>query len=427
MSNRKALRLLTVPHRFLRGQRLRVIVYEHVSGGGYSGQPIPPRILSEGFGMLRCLVEDFKAAGHEVTVLMDSRLSKLRPPISADCIVAIFYPDEPKRFLKNIAKINDAIYIIAPETGQTLQSLVELAEGTGKASLNCESQAIEKAANKTVLYEALQKLGVAPKTIVLNLGEDLTKVKLTIKKELCYPIVLKPADGVGCSGLSLVNEETQLASAIAKISAESTSKQFIAQEFIRGQAASVSLLSTGKRAIALSLNKQNVTLADPDGASSYEGGTVPFDHWLKQEAFSVSQKIVEAFPGLRGYVGVDFVLTEHKVFVVDINPRLTTSYVGLHMVEEFDVAQAFLDAVSKGILPSKSEIEGFVCFSKVATASPSTEVYQKATKLSSVVSPPFPLNDYPQPVSLILGKGDSLKDAYLHLEEAKKHLLNIIH
>jgi predicted ATP-grasp superfamily ATP-dependent carboligase len=405
---------------------LKIIVYEHISGGGYAEQPIPPSVLSEGFGMLRCIVEDFKVAGHEVTVLMDSRLSKLSPPLSADCIVPVSYSEEPKKILKDIAKITDAIYIIAPETGQTLQSLVELAEGTGKVSLNCEPQAIKRAADKTVLYETLQKLRVSPKTSVLNLDENLAIIKQTVKKGLCYPIVLKPADGAGCNGLSLVNEEPQLARAIAKIKAESTSERFIAQEFINGQAASVSVLSTGKKAVALSLNKQNITLAGPNGASSYEGGTVPFDHWLKQEAFSVSQKIVEAFSGLRGYVGVDFVLTEHKAFVVDVNPRLTTSYVGLRKVEGFNVAQALLDAVMKGILPAKPEIEGYASFSKVETPTPSMAVYQKAAKLSSVVSPPFALNDYPQAVCLVLGEGASLKDATLHLEEAKKHLLNII-
>jgi predicted ATP-grasp superfamily ATP-dependent carboligase len=410
----------------LEGQNLKVIVYEHVSGGGHAGKPIPPSVLSEGFGMLRCFVEDFKAAGHEVTILMDSRLSKLSPPISADFIVPVSYPEESKKFLQNIAKINDAIYIIAPETGQTLQSLVELAEGTGKVPLNCESQAIERVADKAVFYETLQNLGVSPKTTVLTLDEDLVKVKLTIKKELCYPILLKPVDGVGCSGLSLVNEETQLASAIAKIRDESTSKRFVAQEFIRGEAASVSLLSTGKKTVALSLNKQNVTLAGPNGVSSYEGGTVPFDHRLKQEAFRVSQRVVEAFSGLRGYVGVDFVLTEHKVFVVDANPRLTTSYVGLRSVEGFNVTQALLAAVLKGTLPDKTEIEGYACFSKVDTPIPSFGVYQKAAKLSSIVSPPFPLNDYSQAVSLVIGKGANLKDATLHLEEAKKHLLNII-
>ncbi len=86
------------------------------------------------------LSEDFKAAGHEVTVLLDARLSKLNPPIDADRIVPIFYPYEPKKKFTSIAKVNDAIYVLAPETGQTLQSFVKLAEQTGKNSLNCESQ-----------------------------------------------------------------------------------------------------------------------------------------------------------------------------------------------------------------------------------------------------------------------------------------------
>ena len=82
--------------------------------------------------MLRCVVADFKAAGHEVTVLMDARISKLNPPIEADCIVPIFYPQEPEKFINNIAKINDAIYVIAPETGQTLQSLSRTCRAVGE-------------------------------------------------------------------------------------------------------------------------------------------------------------------------------------------------------------------------------------------------------------------------------------------------------
>jgi len=405
---------------------LKVIVYEHISGGGYAGQPIPPSVLSEGFGMLRCVVEDFKVAGHEVTVLLDARLSKLNPPLDADCTVPIFYPDEPEKFLKNIAKINDAIYVIALETGQTLQSLVELVEQTGKISLNCESLAIGKTADKTVLYETLQKLGVTPKTVILNVDDGLAKAKQKIQKELGYPVVLKPADGVGCSGVSLVNEEAQLASAISKISSESSSNRFIAQEFIRGEAASVSLLSTGKKVMALCLNKQNIILAGPDAASSYEGGAVPFDHWLKQEAFSVAEKVVEVFSGLRGYVGVDFVLTEHKPFVVDVNPRLTMSYVGLRKVAGFNVAEALVNAVLKDTLPGKPEIAGFACFSKVETPKPTMAAFQKAAKLGAVVSPPFPLNENAKSIALTLGEADTLEDAKLHLEEAKKRLHNII-
>ena len=96
---------------------MKIVVYEYVSGGGYAEQPIPPNVLAEGFGMLREIVADFTAAGHEVTVLLDARIAKLHPPLDVFCILPIYFRKESERFLKNIATINDATYIIAPETG----------------------------------------------------------------------------------------------------------------------------------------------------------------------------------------------------------------------------------------------------------------------------------------------------------------------
>ena len=403
---------------------LKIILYEHVSSGGYAEQLIHQSVLSEGFGMLRSIASDLKSAGHEVTVLLDERISKLKPPIEADCFVPIVYAKEPQRFLRSIAKINDALYIIAPETAGVLQSLVELIEGTGKVSLNCESEAIAKVADKTALYKKLLNLGFAPKTVILNLTDNLAKTEQEIKKTLNYPIVLKPADGVSCSGLSLVEDEEQVQKAIEKIRADSQSERFIAQQFVAGEDASVSLLSTGEKAVAVSLNKQNITLAEPDGISSYDGGSVPFDHQLKQEAFRVAEKVVKSIAGLRGYVGVDLILTQEKPFVVDVNPRLTTSYVGLRRVAGFNVAEAIVSAVLKGSLPTKIATNRYASFSKIDTKKPSVNAFYKATHLNNVVSPPFPLNE--TSTTLLIGEGESLQDSRLQLEEAKKSLLSII-
>jgi predicted ATP-grasp superfamily ATP-dependent carboligase len=406
---------------------LKLLVYEHVSGGGYAGQPISPSVLSEGFGMLRSIVSDFKSAGHEVTVLLDARLSKLNPPIVADCTIPVFYPKEAEKFLTNAAKINDAVYVIAPETGQTLQSLVELVEHTGKLSLNCDSRAIQKVADKTVLYETLKKNGLpTPNTVALNVDGGLAEIKQTIRNMLSYPLVLKPMDGVSCGGLSIVKEDAQVEKAVAKIKAESAEKHFIVQEFIGGEAASVSVLCAGGKALAISLNRQNVKVAGAEAVSSYEGGAVPFDHPLKQEAFKAAEKIAEFFPGLRGYVGVDLVLAEDNPFIVDVNPRLTTSYVGLSRVATFNVAEALVNAVLKGKLPPKQKINGFVYFSKMETPKPTDSVFEKVAQIREVVSPPFPLDNDDKACSLVAGQGDSLDNARLRFEEAKKRLLTII-
>ena len=377
--------------------------------------------------MLRSVVADFKDAGNEVTVLLDARLSKLNPPLKATYKVPIFYPKEIEKFLNNTNKIIDSIYIIAPETRQSLQSLVKLAEQTGNVSLNCESDAIGKVTNKAILYKILHKNSFStPKMLLFNFTDCLMKVKQVIKRELNYPVVLKPVAGIGCSGISVVNEDSQIQKAIDKVEAVSKNANFIVQEFIKGESASISLLSTGKKAQAISLNKQNVNLAETDGYSSYDGGWVPYEHPLQHEAFDLAEKLIESFQGLRGYVGVDLVLSHDKPYVLDVNPRLTTSYVGLRKVVNFNVAGALLNSVLNGKLPIKYKNRDTACFSKIETSVPTVRVFEKTIELDIVVSPPFPLENNTKSCALVIGKGDNLDNARKHLEEAKKNLLTII-
>jgi predicted ATP-grasp superfamily ATP-dependent carboligase len=406
---------------------LKIVVCENVSGGGYAGQQIQPGLLAEGFGMLRTFASDLKAVGHEVSVLLDSRILKMNPPMDVDCTVPIFGVEELRTVLPNVAKISDAAYIIAPETGQTLRSIVQLIEQTGKISLNCQSEAVQKVSDKTVLHAILEKNYVqTPETLVIDIADDLVKVEKTISSKLNYPAIFKPMDGVSCSGLSILRNEREIEKAIEKIKSESAGNQFIAQEFVQGQAVSVILIVAGNKAMAISLNEQNVNLASPDKVSSYEGGVVPFEHPLKQQAFMAAEQAVKLFPGLRGYVGVDLILTDDEVFVVDLNPRLTTSYIGVRKTVKFNVAQTLIDAVLKGKLPCKNENQGFVSFLKVETPKPSSKAFQKTAKLTGLVSPPFPLDNAYNACSLVAGYGNSLEAAWLQFEEAKKHLLNIV-
>jgi len=406
---------------------LKILVYEHASGGGYAGEPIDLSILSEGYGMLRCLVADLKAAGNEVTVLLDGRISSLNPPIAADYVIPLFHAGESKQFLANAAKINDAVYVIAPETGRTLETFVLLAGQTGGVSLNCEASAIRLAADKTILYQTLKDYGLCtPKTVIFGAGISLDKVKSVIKNNLTYPLVFKPSDSVSCGGLSVVKEEGQIGNAIRKVMSKSLGGRFVVQEFIKGEAVSVSLLCTDEGAFSMSLNKQNLKLASPEGVSSYIGGVVPFDHVLRDASFKMAEKAATSFPGLRGYVGVDLVLAEEVPYVVDVNPRLTTSYIGLSRVAGFNVGEAIINAVLNGKLHTRLKSNGFAWFSKVESSKPSVNFFQKAAHLSGVISPPFPLSDSAKSISMVAGYGESVGEAKRGFEEAKKRFINII-
>jgi len=131
---------------------------------------------------------------------------------------------------------------------------------------------------------------------------------------------------------------------------------------------------------------------------------------------------VEPCGDLRGYVGVDLVLSANAAFVVDINPRLTTSYVGLRKVAHFNLAEALLDAVLKSKVPKDAETLGYSCFSKVAVPNPSFAALQKSFSIPEVVSPPFILKDQNEALALVESHGVTIQDAMLKLGEARKIL-----
>jgi predicted ATP-grasp superfamily ATP-dependent carboligase len=404
---------------------LRLLIYEHVSGGGFADEPIPASVLSEGFAMLRTLISDFKAAGHYVTATLDSRLARLNPPMDADCVVPVFSSREAQAAIRKVSASADVAYVIAPETQGALQSLVESVERTGVASLNCPASAIGKVVDKTVLHESLKKLGVpTPETIPFSVADGIEEIKRAIHGRLRFPLIFKPLNDVSCCGLSVVRNTRQVVGAVGKIKRESASKRFLAQEFIDGTAASVSLVSTGSSALSISLNRQDVTIGAPDAISSYSGGLVPFDHPLRHSAFAVAEKIIKSFRDLRGYVGVDLVLTEEEAVAIEVNPRLTTSYIGLRRVVKFNPAEAIVNTVLKRTLPTDIQSCGYAIFSKIETPLPTIDALQKTYEVSEVISPPFPVSSNGTACTLISSHGATLKAATARFREAKKRVLN---
>ncbi len=401
---------------------LNILVYEHACGGGFAEGAVSPGILAEGFGMLRAFVANLKTAGHEVTVILDEGLSRLNPPIEANCVIPIFSFKEAQQAILKACADTDAAYVIAPETGGTLQALVEFIEQNGVPLLNCRSTAIKAVSDKANLYETLKANKLkTPKTVRVNVAQYV-KEAITAKFE--FPVVIKPVDGVGCSGLSIVKNESQVEGAIAKIDAELASESFMVQEYVEGEAVSVSLLCTGSKCMPVSLNKQNVSLSTPDKASCYVGGCVPFDHKMKQKAFQTAEKVINCFSGIKGYVGVDLILTPKGPVVVDVNPRLTTSFIGLSRIAGFNFADAIVKAALKNELPTKASLSAYACFSKIETPKSDLDCLDKLYKLSGVVSPPFPVQDCEEGCALLSAEGNSLDEACLLLEEAKKRVLD---
>jgi len=132
------------------------------------------------------------------------------------------------------------------------------------------------------------------------------------------------------------------------------------------------------------------------------------------------------FKGLRGYIGVDMVLTNDEPVVIEVNPRLTTSYIGLRKVINFNLAQAIVNAVLKHELPENVQSSGYAFFSKVRVPRSSSKVLPKICGLEEIISPPLPIAGDGTAYALIIAHSAKLKGAKTKLYEATKRLINML-
>jgi predicted ATP-grasp superfamily ATP-dependent carboligase len=101
----------------------------------------------------------------------------------------------------------------------------------------------------------------------------------------------------------------------------------VLQPFVPGTPMSASfLVGQGGQSWPIGVATQRMTIRE--GRFEYRGGTVPAPC---RDALPQLKPAVEAIDGLRGFVGVDFIWNAKKrhATILEINPRPTTSYVGL--------------------------------------------------------------------------------------------------
>lgn len=333
----------------------KTFVYEFLSGEG-AGVGLHADVAVEGAAMLLGVAGDFAAAGFKTFTIISPGLGSLVGEFTNAGVEV--------KHTSFSEGVNEADYclVIAPESGGVLQRLVREVEGRGKIHLGPDSESVAITTDKVRTLELAESVGL---NVPLTL--EFRSVDEAVGKawDIGFPVVFKPVDGVGCEGASVVWREEEIERA-ARLALEASGVgRAVAQEYVKGVDASVSVIVGERGARSLTLNAQVVSRGE-DGRLRYEGGYVPLKHEARDEAFKVAEKLVSSIPGLRGYVGVDLVLSPMGVFVMEVNPRITTSYLGVRMVVDGNVARYIFDACTKGVVPRKVKVRGVAAFRKAA-------------------------------------------------------------
>jgi len=290
---------------------LNILVVEFVTGGGLAGEPLPASWAAEGRAMRRTLAADFASAAR-VVVMLDDRFATDDGPWATASIA----PGSFTERLRDLARRADYTVLVAPETTGVLERLTVEIEEAGGRVLGSTPAAVAVTADKSALGRWFEQNAIpTPSSLVIDPRDGLPADWTS------YPAVLKPVDGAGSVDTFRIDGPSILPAAARSMSAA------LLQPLVPGVAMSASfLVSSWGEARLIATGTQRMALRD--GRFSYDGGTIPV---ACPDALPVLHRAVEGLAGLRGFVGVDFLWDEDRreATVLEINPRATTSVVGL--------------------------------------------------------------------------------------------------
>jgi len=329
---------------------------------------VPIGLRSEGAAMLRTIVEGLARAGVAVSVPLDMRL--FQPAFiawlakRAEVIpIQAANAREVKSVWQAVSARSWWTWLVAPEMDGLLSGLAAELRAVGGQLINANEAFLANASDKRLTARCLNEAGIAhPPTLrLLDLNaQGLQSVRAeSIKSAVQAPPWLdserelwcvKPADGAGGEGLRIVTTEElrQLQRQCENRSLSRTSNgngdkledKLIVQPWLTGIAASCSaFVDPWGHTTWLPLVSQDFALTTDDAPANgeglgphYVGSTYPVPGNASQVPAALLEGTLKAMQGTPlGWIGIDllFHAPTQQWCVIEVNPRCTTSMVGL--------------------------------------------------------------------------------------------------
>ncbi|MGH8509465.1 MAG: ATP-grasp domain-containing protein [Gammaproteobacteria bacterium] len=303
----------------------RIFVCEYITGGGLAGEVLPAALAAAGDAMLRALLDDLRAVPTlKTATTRDARLASLGADIETQ---TIFPSGSVWERWEQCIDAADAVWPIAPETGGVLERLSRCVLDKNRILIGCRPQAVEVTASKHRTARELKRHGIpVPDTAYPN----------TELPESGSGWVIKPDDGAGCEETYYFRHAEDVISSGRWVNGS------IVQPYVPGIPASLSVLCYDGSHTLLACNAQRIWIRDH--RLVYSGVAVNALAHCRHEFEELVKRILDAVPGLRGYIGIDLVIAKSGPVIMEINPRLTEAYVGLRQSLGFNPAALVVDA-----------------------------------------------------------------------------------
>ncbi len=265
---------------------------------------------------------------------------------------------------------------------------------TSKIIANKNISSIE---NKYKFYKKIKNKYLTPETFFIK---DIHESFEIIKNNPSKKYIIKPVTGSGGYNVNLLNKDilNQL---------NSNNKNWIIQEYISGKSISSSILSSKK------IQKQIATsrlLTGNDFNQNnyiYIGNIVPLpNEKINQKIKIISENLIKDFK-LIGSNGIDYIIKDNKIYLIEINPRLQGTYECIENVLNINLLKAHIEAFKNNFI-NINKINGY-SYKKIVYAK--NKIKYKKLNMNNIYDLPYvgSITEKYEPLLTIIDKNKNLK------------------
>jgi len=333
---------------------MEVLVYEFFLAGGASRSAQREQsasLLTEGAAMVAAVVNDLAHLDHVDPVVMLDRLLEDADQLGLHQGCQLAWVDselDEQQSFERLAATADWTIVVAPEWDNILLSRAERCLAVGGRLLGPGPDVIKLAADKNALATYGKTHGIPVPLWCLLRQTDPLPI------DFPYPAILKPRFGAGSASLCWIENSND------EVAWDPRFKEYRLEQYCPGTAVSVGILMGPAGNHVLPPCRQHLS---DDGTFQYQGGSLPIEASLAERAETLAHQVAGALPASLGYLGLDMVLGDERSTdcLIEVNPRLTTSYVGLSQLTEGNLAEMML-RIAEGDSISTSFGEKLICF-----------------------------------------------------------------
>jgi len=308
---------------------MKILVFE------YSTISSDNHLVHEGFNMLHSILTDLDNINEFEVYYLINKNYKIE---GLNNCKNIHITTNLMEWLDKNASFYEYCLFIAPEDNFIQYNITRILEKNNVIILGSNSYASSICSSKNKTYKYIPHDIKKIPSIKKNINQcTYHKIKDIFKQN---ELIIKPDNQTSSNFIYKVHTENEF-NKILNIYKENNIEDILIQKYIEGNSVSTSIICNEEYIQCISLNSQ--IIENKKNQFKYKGCISPINHPLKNELYKISEKIVKSIPGLKGFIGLDFIIQDKKIYFVEINSRITTPFIVLHENTNVNLTKFLID------------------------------------------------------------------------------------